>query len=123
MSCPCHDGVSAGPSITRYLALRYKVYVAPSSQGQAAAGLLYHKAINSCILIPIPCCRWGLVFPLGVFSLAAEQLGSSQNLDSEAFRVAGAGLAGVTVVVWASVAGRTFYHLLTGTLTEPPSLL
>lgn len=70
-----------------------------------------------------PCpCRWATVFPLAVFTLAAEHLSAPVALDSEGLRAAAAALAGATVAVWAAVAGRTAHRLLAGALANPPPL-
>ncbi|GAB4813147.1 hypothetical protein N2152v2_000193 [Parachlorella kessleri] len=73
---------------------------------------------------------WGMVFPLGVFTVAAGHLALPENLDSQGFRVAAAILSVVTVAVWAAVVLRTLACIASSSVggsraaggTEPPSL-
>ncbi|PKI85239.1 Ssu1p [Malassezia vespertilionis] len=61
---------------------------------------------------------WGLIFPIGTFTMCAVQLGTT--LDSTAFHVIGMALSMLIVLLWLLVFLMTLYKVFMGDLFVPP---
>ncbi|KAG8748996.1 Plasma membrane sulfite pump involved in sulfite metabolism [Serendipita sp. 396] len=63
---------------------------------------------------------WGMVFPLGVYSLLTMQLGHDLNLQF--FRVCGTILSAITGLLWLGISSKTLYLAFDGTIFIAPCL-
>jgi tellurite resistance protein TehA-like permease len=70
--------------------------------------------------IPFTVPFWGLVFPNGVFALCTIQLGHA--LDSKFFRILGATLAIITIILYFGVLIKTILKAFTGEIFDAPCL-
>ncbi|KAG8858916.1 Plasma membrane sulfite pump involved in sulfite metabolism [Serendipita sp. 411] len=63
---------------------------------------------------------WGMVFPLGVYSLLTIQLGHELNLQF--FRICGTILSAITGLLWLGISSKTVYLAFDGTIFIAPCL-